>query len=71
MTEISPSNENLEPACYMTASAMATSVNSNPRTIKRRPDGFLVTGRRRTPIFKIDPATVQEFKILQQKIYGE
>jgi len=55
---------------YMTLHSLATSAGSHPRKIKRHPDAFLVTGNRRTPIFKIGPETVQEFKNLQQEIYG-
>jgi hypothetical protein len=55
---------------FMTLNTLATSAGSHPRKIKRHPDGVLINGHRRTPIFKIGPETVQEFKRLHQEIYG-
>ena len=59
-----------ETAVFMTLNTLATSAGSHPRKIKRHPDGVLINGNRRTPIFKIGPETVQEFQRLRAEIYG-
>jgi hypothetical protein len=71
MTEILQPSETVEAPQFMTGCALATAVNSDPRRIQKKPDGYLITGRRRTAIFRISPEQVEEFKKSRREIFGK
>jgi hypothetical protein len=71
MPEILQPSETAETPQFMTGCALATAVNSDPRRIQKKPDGFLVSKRRRTAIFRISPEQVEEFKKSRRGIFGK
>jgi hypothetical protein len=55
---------------FMTGSGLGSAAGSDAKRIRRKPDAVLITKCRRLPLFKADPAVVEQFLALQKEIFG-
>jgi hypothetical protein len=62
--------ETSEVPVFMTGSGLGSAVGSDAKRIRRMPDAILITKCRRLPLFKVDPESVEHFRVLRAEIYG-
>jgi hypothetical protein len=60
----------LAPLVVMTGRCLADRLGIDPRSILKEPDVIVVTGKRRTPAYRITPAEVDAFVELKGRILG-
>jgi hypothetical protein len=60
-----------KPEIFMSASSLSSRLGIDPRTIRREPDGLVISGKRQLPVFRISPAEVEQFTELRGRIFGK